>query len=217
MIKWEMKLTINEDLSGFYSLTAGIDEELQIFALETVQSPLGGLDKVLDAVPEGYGKSFYSDAIYDGIILRNSFSNIDELNSQLHQLKSNPDTALMLIPIQNIKIEKELESAQVKYKVFGEFVEIVETEVTESKMEIRYIDYQYDLKLTVTLPGEMISPIKISEGPNSIIFEPSGREFQTFEVMSIGVKEPSISWDWLLIFTLLSGGVATFLIIRKYK
>jgi len=127
MIKWEMKLTINEDLSGFYSLTAGIDEELQIFALETVQSPLGGLDKVLDAVPEGYGKSFYSDAIYDGIILRNSFSNIDELNSQLHQLKSNPDTALMLIPIQNIKIEKELESAQVKYKVFGEFVEIVET------------------------------------------------------------------------------------------
>ncbi len=38
MIKWEMKLDINEDLSGTYSLTAGIDEELQIFAMEMVQS-----------------------------------------------------------------------------------------------------------------------------------------------------------------------------------
>ena len=37
MIKWEMKLDINEDLSGTYSLTAGIDEELQIFALEKAQ------------------------------------------------------------------------------------------------------------------------------------------------------------------------------------
>ena len=60
MIKWEMKLTVNEDLSGAYSLTTRIDEELQIFALEMVESSLGGLENVLDAVPEGYGKSFYS-------------------------------------------------------------------------------------------------------------------------------------------------------------
>ena len=212
-----MKITINEDLSGFYSLTAGIDEELQIFALETVQSSLGGLDKVLDAVPEGYGKSFYSDEIYDGIILRNSFSNIDELNNQLNQLKSNPDTALMLIPIQNIKIEKKLESPQASYRVFGEFAEIVESEVTESKMEIPYMDYLYDLKLVVTLPGEMISPIRIIEGPNTIIFEPSGREFQTFEALSAVVEESSISWDWLLISILLLGGAVALLIIRKNK
>ena len=80
MIKWEMKLTVNEDLSGAYSLTTGIDEELQIFALEMVESSLGGLENVLDAVPEGYGKSFYSDEIYDGITIRNSFSNIIKLN-----------------------------------------------------------------------------------------------------------------------------------------
>ena len=173
--------------------------------------------EILDAAPEGYGKSFYSDEIYDGIILRNSFSNIDELNNQLTQLKSNPDTALMLIPIQNMKIEKKLESAQASYRVFGEFAEIVESEVTESKMEIPYMDYLYDLKLAVTLPGEMISPIKISEGPNTVIFEPSGREFQTFEALSTGVEESSMSWDWLLISTLLLAGVVALLIIRKNK
>ena len=72
MIKWDMNLIVNEDLSGSYSLTAAIDEELQIFALEMVQSSLGGLDSVLESVPEGYGKSFYSDKIYDGITIRNS-------------------------------------------------------------------------------------------------------------------------------------------------
>mgnify|MGYP007063732081 CR=1 FL=1 len=102
MIKWDMKLIVNEDLSGSYSLTAGIDEELQIFALEMVQSSLGGLDNVLESVPEGYGKSFYSDEIYDGITIRNSFNNIDEFNNQILELKSNPDTALMLIPIEEI-------------------------------------------------------------------------------------------------------------------
>ena len=78
MIKWDMNLIVNEDLSGSYSLTAAIDEELQIFALEMVQSSLGGLDSVLESVPEGYGKSFYSDKIYDGITIRNSFTNIQE-------------------------------------------------------------------------------------------------------------------------------------------
>ena len=217
MIKWEMKLTINEDLSGFYSLTAGIDEELQIFALEMVQSSLGGLDKVLDSVPEGYGKSFYSDEIYDGITLRNSFRNIDELSNQISQLKSNPDTALMLIPIININIEKELELSQVNYRVFGEFAEIIESEVTDSGTETLLKDYLYDLKLEVTLPGKMTIPIKISEGPNTVIFEPSGREFQTFEALSIEMEESDRRWDWLLISFLLSGGIVALLIIRKNK
>lgn len=217
MIKWEMKLIINEDLSGFYSLTAGIDEELQIFALEMVQSSLGGLDNVLDSIPEGYGKSFYSDEIYDGIILRNSFSNIDELNNQLINLKSNPDTALMLIPIQKINVEKELESGQAVYRVFGEFAEIVESEVTDSGIETPQMDYLYDLKLLITLPGKMTSPIKISEGPNTVIFEPSGRESQIFEALSVEVVESNTRWDLLLISALLSGGAVALLIIRKNK
>ena len=79
------------------------------------------------------------------------------------------------------------------------------------------MDYLYDLKLVVTLPGEMISPIRIIEGPNTIIFEPSGREFQTFEALSAVVEESSISWDWLLISILLLGGAVALLIIRKNK
>ena len=171
MIKWEMKLTVNEDLSGAYSLTTGIDEELQIFALEMVESSLGGLENVLNSVPEGYGKSFYSDEIYDGITIRNSFSNIDEFNSQLLELRSNPDTALMLIPIENIKIEKEIQERGVVYKVFGEFAEIIESEVTETDLNIPQMEYLYDLSLVLTLPGNMTSPIEINDGENIVIFE----------------------------------------------
>ncbi len=189
MIKWEMKLTVNEDLSGAYSLTTGIDEELQIFALEMVESSLGGLENVLNSVPEGYGKSFYSDEIYDGITIRNSFSNIDEFNSQLLELRSNPDTALMLIPIENIKIEKEIQERGVVYKVFGEFAEIIESEVTETDLNIPQMEYLYDLSLVLTLPGNMTSPIEINDGENIVIFEPNGRQAQTFQALSKGNDE----------------------------
>ena len=215
MIKWDMKLIVNEDLSGSYSLTAGIDEELQIFALEMVQSSLGGLDNVLESVPEGYGKSFYSDDIYDGITIRNSFNNIDEFNNQILELKSNPDTALMLIPIEEISIEKELQSGQIEYRVFGEFAEIVESEVTEAEVEMPQMEYLYDLRLIITLPGSMISPLEINEGENTVIFEPNGRELQTFEAKSVGERDREINRNQR--FFLLLVAVVITVLVRKKK
>ena len=215
MIKWEMKLDINEDLSGTYSLTAGIDEELQIFALEMVQSSLGGLDSVLDSVPDGYGKSFYSDDIYDGITIRNSFDNIEEFNKQLDTLRGNPDTALMLIPIESINIDKDIESKEEKYRVYGEFAEIIESEVTDSQMDIPQIEYLYDLSLVVTLPGKMITPIEISNGDNTVIFEPNGREMQTFEAVSVDEGGLSFRYDLITVATLLFIAMLAFLFIRK--
>ena len=215
MIKWDMKLIVNEDLSGSYSLTAGIDEELQIFALEMVQSSLGGLDNVLESVPEGYGKSFYSDEIYDGITIRNSFKNIDEFNNQILELKSNPDTALMLIPIEEINIEKEFQSDQVVYSVFGEFAEIVESEVTEAEVGSPQMEYLYDLRLIITLPGSMISPLEINEGENTVIFEPNGREVQTFEAKSVSESDREKNRNQG--FFLLLVAIVTTVIIRKKK
>jgi len=215
MIKWDMKLTVNEDLSGSYSLTVGIDEELQIFALEMVQSSLGGLDNVLESVPEGYGKSFYSDDVYDGITIRNSFNNIDEFNSQILELKSNLDTALMLIPLEEINIEKELQSGQIEYRVFGEFAEIVESEVTEVEVEMPQMDYLYDLSLIITLPGSMITPLEIKEGENTVIFEPNGREVQTFEATSVGERDREINRNQR--FFLLLVALVTTVIVRKKK
>jgi len=215
MIKWDMKLIVNEDLSGSYSLTAGIDEELQIFALEMVQSSLGGLDNVLESVPEGYGKSFYSDEIYDGITIRNSFNNIDEFNNQILELKSNPDTALMLIPIEEINIEKEFQSDQVVYRVFGEFAEIVESEVTEAEVGSPQMEYLYDLRLIITLPGSMISPLEINEGENTVIFEPNGREVQTFEAKSVSESDREKNRNQG--FFLLLVAIVTTVIIRKKK
>ena len=215
MIKWDMKLIVNEDLSGSYSLTAGIDEELQIFALEMVQSSLGGLDSVLESAPEGYGKSFYSDEIYDGITIRNSFNNIDEFNNQILELKSNPDTALMVIPIEEINIEKESRSGQIVYRVFGEFAEIVESEVTEAEVGIPQMEYLYDLSLIITLPGSMTSPLEINDGENTVIFEPNGRGVQTFEAKSVieSDREKNRNQGFFLLLVAL----VTTVIIRKKK
>ena len=215
MIKWEMKLDINEDLSGTYSLTAGIDEELQIFALEMVQSSLGGLDSVLDSVPDGYGKSFYSDDIYDGITIRNSFKNIDEFNKQLDTLRENPDTALMLIPIESINIDKEKGSTEAKYRVYGEFAEIIASEVTDSEMDIPKMEYLYDLSLFITLPGKMLVPIEINNGDNTVIFEPNGREKQTFEAVSLGEDGLSSRYDLITVASLLFVAMLAALFIRK--
>ena len=217
MIKWEMKLTVNEDLSGAYSLTTGIDEELQIFALEMVESSLGGLENVLDAVPEGYGKSFYSDEIYDGITIRNSFSNIDEFHSQLLELRSNPDTALMLIPIENIKIEKEIQERRVLYKVYGEFAEIIESEVTDTDLNIPQMEYLYDLRLVVNLPGNMTSPIEINDEENIVIFEPNGRQVQTFEALSKGNDESNSRTVTNLFLAISFLVVLAILFVRKNK
>ena len=215
MIKWDMKLIVNEDLSGSYSLTAGIDEELQIFALEMVQSSLGGLDSVLESAPEGYGKSFYSDEIYDGITIRNSFNNIDEFNNQILELKSNPDTALMVIPIEEINIEKESRSGQIVYRVFGEFAEIVESEVTEAEVGSPQMEYLYDLRLIITLPGSMTSPLEINDGENTVIFEPNGRGVQTFEAKSVieSDREKNRNQGFFLLLVAL----VTTVIIRKKK
>ena len=215
MIKWEMKLDINEDLSGTYSLTAGIDEELQIFALEMVQSSLGGLDSVLDSVPDGYGKSFYSDDIYDGITIRNSFKNIEEFNKQLDTLRENPDTALMLIPMESINIDKEIVSTEAKYRVYGEFAEIIASEVTDSEMDIPQMEYLYDLSLVITLPGKMLAPIEINNGDNTVIFEPNGREKQTFEAVSLGEGGLSSRYDLITVASLLFVAMLATLFIRK--
>ena len=136
-------------------------------------------------------------------------------NKKLDTLRGNPDTALMLIPIESINIGKDTESKEAKYRVYGEFAEIIESEVTESQMDIPQIEYLYDLSLVVTLPGKMITPIEISNGDNTVIFEPNGREMQTFEAVSVDEGGLSFRYDLITVATLLFIAMLAFLFIRK--
>ena len=45
-VKWDMEISFEEDLSGSYSIAVLIDQEAQMYAVETGQSSIGGLDAI---------------------------------------------------------------------------------------------------------------------------------------------------------------------------
>ena len=121
----------------------------------------------------------------------------------------------MLIPIESINIDKEIVSTEAKYRVYGEFAEIIASEVTDSEMDIPQMEYLYDLSLVITLPGKMFAPIEINNGDNTVIFEPNGREKQTFEAVSLGEGGLSSRYDLITVASLLFVAMLATLFIRK--
>ena len=94
-VKWDMEISFEEDLSGSYSIAVLIDQEAQMYAVETGQSSIGGLDAILSNLPDGFGSSVYQEGNYLGILIRNDFEDTDELLLQFEQLKSDENTALL--------------------------------------------------------------------------------------------------------------------------
>ena len=54
-VKWDMEISFDDDLSGNYSIAVLIDQEAQMYAVETGQSAIGGLDSILSNLPQGFG------------------------------------------------------------------------------------------------------------------------------------------------------------------
>ena len=90
-VKWDMEISFEEDLSGSYSIAVLIDQEAQMYAVETGQSSIGGLDAILSNLPDGFGSSVYQEGNYLGILIRNDFENTDferEFNNSLNFLQN---------------------------------------------------------------------------------------------------------------------------------
>ena len=68
-----MDLEVNEDESGKYSISILLDQEAQIYAIETGQTEIGGLQSIIESLPDGYGSSVYEKDNMFGIMVRNSF------------------------------------------------------------------------------------------------------------------------------------------------
>ena len=89
-VKWNMELKFNEDYSGTYKIFILIDQDAQLYALETGQSSsIGGLDAILSDLPEGFGSSIYQEGDYLGILVRNDFTDTENLQEQLELLNEN--------------------------------------------------------------------------------------------------------------------------------
>jgi len=197
--EWIMDLEINEDESGKYSISILLDQEAQIFAIETGQTEIGGLESIVESLPEGFGSTVYQKDKMFGIMIRNSFNSIEEFEQQLDILLSGENTALLLLPLQEIKIEKD----EKEFKVYGEFSALLNGEnITPEAAENLYSG-----KLMVKAPGRITKPKLDEINNNTIIFTHAGLLEQSFEVES---TTSNINISRILIFSILALAIYFF-------
>ena len=201
-----MDLKFNDDFSGTYKIYILIDQDAQMYALETGQSSaIGGLDAILSDLPEGFGSSIYQDGDYLGILVRNDFTDTQDLQRQFKLLNENENTSLLLLPIEEINFSRNRNSFSVN-GIFGEFF------VSDEESADGY-DNVFDGQLSVIVPGNIKSPKLDSIIDNTVIFEIEGISAKTFEVVTNTISIFSTS-------TILVSFLILFLIyffIRQYQ
>lgn len=204
-VKWNMELKFNEDYSGTYKIFILIDQDAQLYALETGQSSsIGGLDAILSNLPEGFGSSIYQEGDYLGILVRNDFTDTENLQEQLELLNENENTSLLLLPIEEINFSENRNS----FRIDGIFGEIF---VSDEESADGY-DNVFDGQLTVVVPGKITKPNLENIVDNTIIFEIEGISAKTFEVNTSTNNFFSPS-NIILIFLLTS---LIYFIVRQY-
>ena len=179
-IKWDMNVEFNDNFSGKYTIKLLINEELQLYALDIgEESSIGSLNDIITDLPDGFGSSIFQEDAYLGILVRNDFDNIGELKDQFELLKSNENTALLLLPIEEI----DFQNNDGEFRIYGSFGELFDTEneiINQSGYE-----NVFDGKLGFKVPGEITKPNINNIVENTIIFEADGVSSKTFELISI--------------------------------
>ena len=174
-----MNVEFNENFSGKYTIKLLINEELQLYALDIgEESSIGSLNDIITDLPDGFGSSIFQEDAYLGILVRNDFDNIDELKDQFELLKSNENTALLLLPIEEI----DFQNNDGEFRIYGSFGELFDTEneiINQSGYE-----NVFDGKLGFKVPGEITKPNINNIVENTIIFEADGVSSKTFELVS---------------------------------
>ena len=205
-VKWSMEVEFNEDYSGNYKILILLDQDAQFYALETGQTTaIGGLDAILADLPEGYGSSIYQEGNYLGILVRNDFQNTEELQAQFKLLNENENTALLLLPIEEINFSESSRSFNIN-GIFGEIF-------VSDEESIEGYDNVFDGKLSVIVPGNITSPKLENIVNNTVIFDIEGTSVKTFEV--VANKYSLLSPTNIIILFLVFSSIYIF--IRQYR
>ena len=205
-VKWSMEVEFNEDYSGSYKILILLDQDAQFYALETGQTTaIGGLDAILADLPEGYGSSIYQEGNYLGILVRNDFQNTEELQAQFKLLNENENTALLLLPIEEINFSESSRSFNIN-GIFGEIF-------VSDEESIEGYDNVFDGKLSVIVPGNITSPKLENIVNNTVIFDIEGTSVKTFEVVAnkYSLLSPT---DIIILFLVLS---SIYIFVRQYR
>ena len=205
-VKWSMEVEFNEDYSGSYKILILLDQDAQFYALETGQTTaIGGLDAILADLPEGYGSSIYQEGNYLGILVRNDFQNTEELQDQFKLLNENENTALLLLPIEEINFSESSRSFNIN-GIFGEIF-------VSDEESIEGYDNVFDGKLSVIVPGNITSPKLENIVNNTVIFDIEGTSVKTFEVVAnkYSLLSPI---NIIILFLVLS---SIYIFVRQYR
>ncbi len=205
-VKWSMEVEFNEDYSGSYKILILLDQDAQFYALETGQTTaIGGLDAILADLPEGYGSSIYQEGDYLGILVRNDFQNTEELQAQFKLLNENENTALLLLPIEEINFSESSRSFNIN-GIFGEIF-------VSDEESIEGYDNVFDGKLSVIVPGNITSPKLENIVNNTVIFDIEGTSVKTFEVVAnkYSLLSPT---NITILFLVLS---SIYIFVRQYR
>ena len=205
-VKWSMEVEFNEDYSGSYKILILLDQDAQFYALETGQTTaIGGLDAILADLPEGYGSSIYQEGDYLGILVRNDFQNTEELQAQFKLLNENENTALLLLPIEEINFSESSRSFNIN-GIFGEIF-------VSDEESIEGYDNVFDGKLSVIVPGNITSPKLENIVNNTVIFDIEGTSVKTFEVVAnkYSLLSPT---NIIILFLVLS---SIYIFVRQYR
>lgn len=204
-VKWSMEVEFNEDYSGSYKILILLDQDAQFYAVETGQTSIGGLDAILADLPEGYGSSIYQEGNYLGILVRNDFQNTEELQAQLKLLNENENTALLLLPIEEINFTDTNRSFTIN-GIFGEIF-VSDEESIEGYENI------FDGKLSFIVPGNITMPQLENIVDNTVIFDIEGTSVKTFEV--VANKQSFLSpTNVMILFLVLS---SIYIFVRQYR
>lgn len=205
-VKWSMEVEFNEDYSGSYKILILLDQDAQFYALDTGQTTaIGGLDAILADLPEGYGSSIYQDGNYLGILVRNDFQNTEELHAQFKLLNENENTALLLLPIEEINFSESSRSFNVN-GIFGEIF-------VSDEERIEGFDNVFDGKLSLIVPGNITRPNLENIVDNTVIFDIEGTSVKTFEV--VANKQSFLSPTNIIILFLVFSLIYIF--VRQYR
>ena len=205
-VKWSMEVEFNEDYSGSYKILILLDQDAQFYALETGQTTaIGGLDAILADLPEGYGSSIYQDGNYLGILVRNDFQNTEELQAQFKLLNENENTALLLLPIEEINFSESSRSFNVN-GIFGEIF-------VSDEERIEGFDNVFDGKLSLIVPGNITRPNLENIVDNTVIFDIEGTSVKTFEL--VANKQSFLSPTNIIILFLVFSLIYIF--VRQYR
>ena len=207
-IKWDMNVEFNENFSGKYTIKLLINEELQLYALDIgEESSIGSLNDIITDLPDGFGSSIFQEDAYLGILVRNDFDNIGELKDQFELLKSNENTALLLLPIEEI----DFQNNDGEFRIYGSFGELFDTEneiINQSGYE-----NVFDGKLGFKVPGKITKPNISNIVENTIIFKADGVSSKTFELISSNDR-PLNPINIVIAFVLLT---AVYFFVRQSR